>query len=262
MNLGFTTRIALVLAIILGIGVVLTGLLSVHKFERTLADLLTSRFKFIANDISQRIETQMDLGLDLNLLQGVPEELQSHLHTDEQILSVEVFDAAGTVLYSTDPSFVGDLAADEWLAAGRASRVGEAWSTLERDAGVVGVPLRNNLDQEVGGLVLRYSRAFLDESVTIQISRLFIVVTIVVLGMSLFGIFGAMLLLRRPYQELVGLRNAIDDVTHRRKDGKSLAWAREEHPQFAAFAGTVLAAHEALDEASDEIRRLDEEETV
>ncbi|MGI9311567.1 MAG: hypothetical protein ACR2P7_08575 [bacterium] len=249
------------LAMILGIGVAMTGLLSVHKFEGTLADLLTSRFKFVADEIAQGIETQMDLGLALNSLQNVPEEMQTYMD-DEQVLSIEVFDSAGTVLFSTDPSFVGDLVTEEWIVIARASRASESWSLLERDASVVGVPLRNNLDQRVGSVALRYSRAFLDNNVTLQVSRMFIASTIVVLGMSVFGIFGAMVLLRHSNKELLGLHRAIDDVANRRADGDSLAWARKEHPLFSAFANTVLTAHNDLDAASDQIRRLDEEESV
>ena len=258
MNLGFTTRIALVLAVILGIGVAVTGLLSVHKFERTLADLLTSRFRFVANDISHRVESQMDLGIALPLLQDVTEDMDTFQRSDKQILSIEVYDEGGTVLFSTDPSFVGDLVSEGWIVAGRD---GKGWSILERDAGVVGVPLSNNLNQKVGSLVLRYSRSFLDDSVTFQSNRLLLVCVLVVLGMSLFGIFGTMLLLRRPNNELKNLREAIDEVALRQTDGNALGRARSGHPEFFAFATTVLEAHDAIDKASDEIRQLDEEDS-
>lgn len=260
MTFGFTTRIAFVLAMILAAGMAMTGLLSVHKYERTLADLLTSRFTFVANDISQRIETQMEFGLALQQLQDVAEEMQAYMRDDGQILSIEVFDRGGTVLFSTDPSFVGDLVAEEWLQGGRGRDAGAVWSMLQRDAGVVGVPLRNDLDQEVGALALRYSRAFLDDSVDAQIERLLLIGALVVLAVSVLGVLGAMALLRGPHKQLLGLREAIDEVANRRSDGKGLAWARQEHPEFSAFAAGVLNAHAELDSASNEIRRLDEEE--
>ena len=138
MTFGFATRIALLMAVILGTGVAATGGLSVHKFERTLADFLASRFEFVVSDIRQRIETQMDLGLALSGLQGVSERLEGYIRADQQILSIEVFDDTGAVLFSTDPSFVGDLVAEEWMIAWRTSRGRDVWSDLERDAGVGG----------------------------------------------------------------------------------------------------------------------------
>ena len=139
MRFGLATRITLTLALILASGVVMTTALSVHMFERTLADVLSSRFEFVLNEIRQRIETQMDLGLTLPVLQGVPEELEKHLRADEQLLSIEVFDETGIVLFSTDPSFVGDLVAEEWILAWRTTRAdGKAWSDQERDSRVVG----------------------------------------------------------------------------------------------------------------------------
>ena len=41
---------------------------------------------------------------------------------------------------------------------------------------------------------------------------------------------------------------------------RRLAGRRTDHPEFAAFAATALTAHEDIDTAIGEIRRLDEEE--
>ena len=262
MRFGLATRLTLALAVILAAGVAMTTALSVHMFERTLADVLASRFEFVLNDLRQRIETQMDLGLALPVLQGVPEELEEYLQADEQLLSIEVFDDTGIVLFSTDPSFVGDLVAEEWILAWRASRGQEVWSDIQRDARVVGVPMHDNLGRNVGSIALRYSRDFFDDNVTAQASRLLIIGVTVVLGMAPFSILGAMILLRRLRDDLRRLRESVDDVTNRRWDGKALGGMESRHPEFAAFAAAALAAHYTIDEAMGEIRRLDEEEAV
>ena len=262
MRFGLATRLTLALAVILAAGVAMTTALSVQMFERTLADVLTSRFEFVLNDLRQRIETQMDLGLALPVLQGVPEELEEYLQADEQLLSIEVFDDTGIVLFSTDPSFVGDLVAEEWILAWRASRGQEVWSDIQRDARVVGVPMHDNLGRNVGSIALRYSRDFFDDNVTAQASRLLIIGVTVVLGMAPFSILGAMILLRRLRDDLRRLRESVDDVTNRRWDGKALGGMESRHPEFAAFAAAALAAHYTIDEAMGEIRRLDEEEAV
>ena len=262
MTFGLATRITFALVVILATGVVMTTVLSAHMFERTLSDFLTSRFEFELNDVRQRIETQMDLGIELADLQSVPDELGKYLHADEQILSIEVYDETGIVLFSTDPSFAGDLVTEEWVTAWRASRGREVWSNLERDARVVGVPLRDNLGRDVGSLALRYSRGFFDENVTAQTARLLVIGAVVVLGMVPLSILGAMMLLRGLRAELRDLRESMDDVGNRRRDGPALARTRTDHPELAAFAATALAAHDDIDTAISEIRRLDEEEAV
>jgi hypothetical protein len=262
MTFGLATRITLALVVILAAGVAMTTVLSAHMFERTLSDFLTSRFEFELNDVRQRIETQMDLGIALAELQSVPEELQEYLHADEQILSIEVFDETGIVLFSTDPSFVGDLVTEEWVTAWRTSRGQQVWSNLERDARVVGVPLRDNLGRDVGSLALRYSRDFFDDNVSAQTARLLFIGAVVVLGMTPLSIVGAMLLLGGLRGELRDLRKSMDDVTNRRGDGPVLGRMRSDHPELAAFATTALAAHDDIDSAIGEVRRLDEEEAV
>ena len=262
MTFGLATRITMALVVILAAGVAMTTILSVHMFERTLSGFLTSRFEFELSDLRQRIETQMDLGIEIADLQGVPEALDEYADASEEILSIEVFDETGIVLFSTDPSFVGDIVTDEWVTAWRASRGRGIWSDLERDARVVGVPLRDNLGRDVGSLALRYYRSFFDDNVAAQTARLLVVGAVVVLAMTPLSILGAMVLLRGLRGELRDLRDSMDDVANRRRDGPALDRMRIDHPEFAAFAAAVLTAHDDIDTAIGETRRIDEEEAV
>ena len=261
MTFGLATRITLALVIILGAGVAMTATLSAHMYQRTLDDFLTSRFEFELGNMRQHIETQMDLGLALGDLQEVTEELEEYLQTDAQILSIEVFDETGIVLFSTDPSFIGDLVTEEWLFIWRNNRDQPVWSSQQYDARVVGVPLQDNLGRDVGSLALRYSRGFFDNSVAEQAARLLIIGASVVLLITPFSILGAMVLLRRLRGELRNLCESMDGVANRR-DNPALEQTRAAHPEFAAFATTAQAAHNTIDDAIGEIRRLDEEEAV
>ena len=262
MAFGLATQLTLALAAILAAGVAITATLSQHMFERTLADFLASRFEFELTDIRQRIQTQMDLGIALAELQGVSEELEEYRRADEQILTIEIFDETGIVLFSTDPSFVGDLVTEEWVTAWRASRGGEVWTDLQRDARVVGVPLRDNLGRDVGSLALRYSRDFFDDTVAEQTARLAIIGAVVVLGMAPLSILGAVIMLRGLRGELRGLSDSLDEVANQQRDGPALGRTRADHPELAAFVSAALTAHDDIDAAIREIRRLDEEEAV
>ena len=262
MTFGLASQLTLALAAILAAGVAMTATLSQHMFERTLADFLTSRFEFELNDIRQRIQTQMDLGIALSELESVPEELEKYRRADEQILSIEIFDETGIVVFSTDPSFMGDLVTEDWVTAWRASRGRDVWANLERDARVVGVPLRDNLGRDVGSLALRYSRTGFDDTVAEQTARLVIIGAVVVLGMTPLSILGAMILLRGLRDDLRSQCESMDEITNQQADGPALGRTRTEHPEIAAFAATALNAHQDIDAAIREIRRMDEEEAV
>ena len=259
MNFGFAPRIATVVAIILISGLALTSVLSIHKFQNTYSDLLTSRFEFVATDIRQGIHTQLDLGLPLENLEGVTEKLDFFLHGDDQILSIEVFDEYGTVVFGTDPSFVGDLVAEEWLILRRLNLTGESWSALDKKSGVVGVNLRNNLDQDVGSVALRYSRQFLDQIVAEQIERLSKVGIVVAIVMTLFSLLGCIVLLRRSTLDLKNMKDTFDDIRSKKKQSESIQTSTANHPELEAFVNTTYRVQNDLDDATHQIHQIDEE---
>ena len=258
MKLGFAYRIALVLALTLVAGTALTSVLSVHKFERILADLLTSRFEFVVNDLRGRVETQMDLGLALVDLENINDELDTLLINDGQILSIEIFDDTGTVVYSTDPSFIGDLVAEDWMFGWQVN-MANSWSMLENDAGVVGVGLQNNLNQDVGSVALRYSREFLDNNVAKQIERLTVIVGLVALAMTVISVLGCLLLLKGYFHDWRNMRDALADVMANRRGTDNLLEANARHPEFEQFSNAALDAIDSLDSATGKLRQLDEE---
>ena len=261
MTFGFATRIAAVLAVILSIGLGITGLLSVQMFGRTLGEFLSTRFEFVVRDVKQRIETQMDLGLELSDIENIPEIMGTYLRDDPQIYTIEVFDQIGTVLYSTDTSFEGDLVTEEWIQAWRETGDDGVWTQFQRDAGVVGVTLRNSFDQDVGSLALRYSRDFLDESVSEHGSRLFLIGTVNVAVITLLALLGSIAILRRPLLDLKQLHEAIGKVM-KRGDGMPVeAGLKTPSPDFDAFASEVCIAQDMIADATGEIRKIDEDQT-
>ena len=260
MKLGFPARVATLLAVILTVGLGITGVLSVQTFNRTLAEFLSTRFEFVVKDLRQRIETQMDLGLALSSIENIPEIMESYLEDDPQIFTIEVFDPTGTVLYSTDTSFEGDLVVEGWLQAWRGSDSGGVWSRFERDAGVVGAVLRDNFDQEVGSIALRYSREFLDSTVDAHSNKLFVFGAASIAAITLLALLGAVLILRRPLRDLSGLCAAVRNVAGRGAGMPVKQVIGEQPEEFESFAAEVGAAQDMITDATGEIRRLDEEQ--
>ncbi len=258
MVLGFAFRVALLLVPILILGIVTTSALSVHKFGQTFSQLLTSRFEFVTSEIRNDVENQMDLGLVLENLE-ITEILEAYALDDRQILSIEVFDEFGMVLYSSDSSSVGDLVPEEWISTWRLNFNNASWSTQDHDAVVVGTSIRNNLGQNVGSLVLRYSREFLDQRIGEQARRLF-AVNSVAAGISIIIAFlGAMFLLNRTCRELKLMGQIMDAIsTAKQKDVSVLKGADIKHPIYRRFVAAVLATYKDMDATVARARELDE----
>lgn len=257
---GLAIRISLVLTVILAVGVAVTTLLSVYKFENALATLQNSRMTFIVSDARNQIQTRMDLGLSLADLEGMDALLQRYVAKDPRILSIEVFNTQGTVLFTTDSSQIGDLVTEDWVLSWEASVNEGIWQWLDRDASVVGVPLRNNLGQDVGSLALRSSREFLDASVASETRRMLIIGLLVVVAVAPLCTVGATYLLRGPIRDLRDMADSLDQLVENHLEVTPPP-ARSSG-ELVSFVTTAIAAHEAIDSATEEIRRLDEEEAV
>ncbi len=259
MKFGLALRVAFAMAVILAIGVATTGALSIHKFERTLADLLNSRFQFVVSDIRDRIETRMDIGLALQDLEGVSGELEEYARQGPEVLSMEVFDASGTVLFSSDATLVGDLVSEDMVNTWRENYDKESWSGLQSDAGVVGVPIRNNLSQNVGSLVLRYSRQFLDQSIEEQTRRLAVRGIMILAAMAIISLVGSILMLRRSTRDLHYMSLALDEISTNRSDADTVTSDYIDHADFPKFSSNIVTAYGDLETATRQIRKLDEE---
>ena len=164
MRFNLPARVAVNIFLILALAVSLTGLMNHYKYRKFLSDLLRDRHALVLQDIGHSIEASLALGLALDALPGVNSTLQATISRHPRVLSIEMFDEAGTVLYSADESLRGDLVSEEWASAWDAGEE-PVWSRVERDAHVVGLRVHNSLGYAVGSLALRYSRAEFDVDV-------------------------------------------------------------------------------------------------
>ena len=264
MTIGFSTRIAMALAVILSVGLGVTGILSIQTFERTLGEFLSTRFQFVVDDVRQRIETQLDLGLELSDMQNVPVIMGAYLRDDTQILTIEIFDDSGTVIHSTDTSFEGDVVSEDWMQAWQESGDRGSWFLFQRDAGVVGSLISDSFDRNVGSVALRYSRDYLDDTVRVHGSVLLGAGVINVIVILLLALFGSLQVLRRPLRDLHDLDESVRRLATRKfgsdvEDGDDRLYAKL--PELGDFARGVHEAQDLISEATAEVRRIDEEQT-
>lgn len=99
--MSLALRLAVLIALVVLSAVVITAALNFAKFAQVTDRLDESRYAFLAADLRATLEASLDLGLPLEQVENAQDIIDRQRHRDPEILSIEVFDAAGTVLYSS-----------------------------------------------------------------------------------------------------------------------------------------------------------------
>lgn len=243
-------RVAASICFILASAVSLTGLLNHYEYRKYLGDVLRARHALVLQDIGHNMEAKLAIGQALDAVQGVDADMQASIAQDPQILSIEMFDDEGKVLYATDASLRGDLVSEDWAAAWNAGA--PVWSRLEADAHVVGLRVENSLGQAVGSLALRFSRAEFDADVRAMALRIAVLCAAIVVAFVLVGAGLSVFVTRPLRQRLQALQAPIDP------DVKTDA-GTEPDPFAVRFAETTASAQQAVADAAGEIRRIERE---
>ena len=251
MRFNLPARVAVNIFLILALAVSLTGLMNHYKYRKFLADLLRDRHALVLQEIGYSIEASLSLGLALSTLPGVTSDLQANISRHSRVLSIELFDEHGTVLYSTDESLRGDLVSEEWASAWNLSDE-SVWARVERDAHVVGLRLHDTLGRAVGSLALRYSRAEFDDDVRAMGLRIAGLCAAVLVVFASLGAGLIVVVMRRLRYRLHAMREAIEPSPGSPAQGDTDA-------PSANFAETVNEAQRAVEGAALEIQRIESE---
>jgi hypothetical protein len=94
-------RLSLAVSLVLLLSVAVTAGLNFLKFRQVTESLEDSRYGFVTRDISTAFEQTLNLGLPLEQIENGTAILQRQSALDPAITRIEVFDAAGEVLYAT-----------------------------------------------------------------------------------------------------------------------------------------------------------------
>lgn len=117
--------------------------------------LRNSRFQFALNNVKGALESGLRLGLALPDLPGAQASIQQNRLHEPVILSIDVFDVQGRIVFTTDTGGVGSNIPGDWrtacLDAGRNS-----WHGQDEEGRLLCGAVFNGYEQVVGGVVLRY----------------------------------------------------------------------------------------------------------
>ena len=134
----------------------MAGLLNYFKYRSTAGRIIEQRLTFTGKSIESSIQSSLSLGLQFADLATLPAMMERERATDDLILGIDVFDADGRPLYSTDRLRGNRPAPPAWVAAAR--RAGNHnWVVHDDEESAVGIAIQNNFGLTIGHLALRYS---------------------------------------------------------------------------------------------------------
>lgn len=189
-------KIVLMLQLVFGIALILTALLNYFKFEKTVTNVISSRFVVTVNGLQGDVENAMNLGLSLPELRDLQQLIEREERSDDQILAIEIADTAGTVLFSTDKDRIDARLPDDWIRTMSRSE-GGIWRENFNDNPVLGATLRNTFGQVAGSVMLRYSKSAVDQRTVAVRPGLLVAAVIAIVGCGAVTIAGVWLVFRK-----------------------------------------------------------------
>ncbi|MBY0465878.1 MAG: hypothetical protein K2W33_13145 [Burkholderiales bacterium] len=220
--------------------------------------LRSERFRFSLMDMKATLEAGLRLGNSTADLTGTGALVAQVRDRQPDILSIDVYDAQGDVLFSTDPSGRGLKLPPAWRQPCLNPDT-TGWAGLDADGGVQCVGLVNAFGQPAGGVLLRHryaARTTADLRLPTDWPGLAAMV-IALMGLTAWA---AARVVRPLHQQAHALRAQLDELYHTPAppDVSALDTLGPAHAALAA-----LQAHDRwLRETDAEADRLDAQEAA
>jgi hypothetical protein len=258
MSWSLARKVSAALIAILMVTMVTTALFGYYKFEDVMSSLVRSRYSFVIFTIKKKVEDSLNLGFAIRQLRQVQDTIEVEKARDEQVLSIEVYDSRGEVLFSTDRGGIGATVPEKWLEMLGGSAA-TAFSLMDEDTNVVGLPLVNNLGKVEGAVVLRYPVAFMDRGLVEVLGQLVIELLVVMAVFGALGVAGTYFVLGQVRRKLGAMETTLTRVLA--EGGEALpdrtGAGADFETRFAEFVGKTREAADHIRDSAQEVERLD-----
>jgi hypothetical protein len=163
MRLGRTAALAMV-GVVVVFATGMAALLNHFKFESTVRDLQRARILLVANEIEDGIQQNLNFSAALAESQTLQALIERLARADPLIESIDIIDAAGLTLFTTEPARAR-MPANQSVAERLQRSVSREWFLEEEKAFIAGVNVSNSFGLRVAGVVVRYQRSGFDRTV-------------------------------------------------------------------------------------------------
>lgn len=258
MSWSLARKVSVALVAILLFSMVSTALFGYYKYEDVMSSLVRSRYSFVIFTIKKKVEDSLNLGFALRQLRQVQETIELEKIRDEQVLGIEVYDSRGEVLFNTDRGGIGTSVPEKWLEP-LAGQAGHAFSLMDEDSSVVGLPLVNNLGKVEGAVVLRYPTAYLERELGQLLGRLAIELVAVMAAFAVIAVLAATIVLGAVRRKLGAMETTLGRVLAEGGEAVSEATGgnADFETRFAEFISKTREAADHIRESTVEVERLD-----
>ena len=119
--------------------------------DRVRADVAAARDGYLLRSLKAAAEANVSIGLALDQMDALQSLIERERESAEAVLSIDVFNGSGVVVYSTDRSAIGTSVASPWVPF--LDKEG-TWAIPGRGERVVGTRFDNDLGRPEGGIAL------------------------------------------------------------------------------------------------------------
>lgn len=127
-----------------------------HASQARQAELQAQLDSHLLRQLQGSAENYLATGLQLDQMQALQDIIEREQHAFASVIAIDVFSAAGTVLYSTDADSRGQPAPPEWQQQLNQTA---PWTQHSSQQRILGQRFDNDLGQAAGGIAVTLSTA-------------------------------------------------------------------------------------------------------
>jgi hypothetical protein len=177
--LALRFKISLMIVLIICFSLVLNIFLNFFNFDKSYSTLIRSRFMVSAKEMKNTVEYGLNLGLTLRQLKNLQDIMDNMIKEDPDITGLLIFDDTGKIIFNVQErkeskdrklstnkiaKEIGSMVPPDWLyAIGQGKRTEASFKGRVEHSFIL--PITNNFDIIVGGLVLSYSGVQIDRTI-------------------------------------------------------------------------------------------------
>ena len=220
----------------------MSAFLNYFKYKSTISGIAKTRAILVGRGIENSVQASLAIGMQFAELDQLNALVQRERSSDRLVRGIDVFDTAGTILYSSDPTRVGQRVPDEWVSTADRSKNSE-WSVEGLDEHMAGISIKNAFNLTVGHIALRYASDDVERASTVAGRSIFLSAAAAFAGLAIVAPLLLIMVIRRFESDLATLERAASHIED--KDEPATGSAFEG--AIADLRRSLADAHKALD---------------
>ena len=260
MKKGLSFKISIMIILILAFALLLNVFLNFFNFEKNYTNMIYSRFFVTAKDLQNTAEYGLSLGLLLPELKNIQEVINGIVNEQKDIVSIEVFNDRGQVIFATNPEGKNREVPAKWVEKLKEMDKEAVSEFAHNDAFVIVLPLMNTFNIKVGALALGFSKSHIEIPVKRMFLYLFKYFSIFLATLAVIIFMGVSAFSRDLARNFNRMQSFLRDFP----GGRPGSFQESEpitdlQKELTVFQEKGLEVLEKIEDASKELKRIGDE---